>query len=222
MDIVVLLVLIIITVGSYVRIKLVYKKHMKTDIKKMMSGFEVSRQIIDEFDLNNIYITESRENIFSHYDPNRKVIRLVKGVFNDTSISSCAIAATTAAYAIQDKKKHKLFNIRKNIAPFLKILLYVGYLIIASGILFGHRATILVGVCLEYTVIIFHILTYKIEKDAKEIAKKELIDQSIITKKELAKIDEVLTANSLINIASIMFPIAELIKKILEYGNSNR
>ena len=222
MNIVVFLILIMITFGSYLRIKLIYKKYGKVDIKKLLSGFEVSRKIIDSHDLNNIYITESRENIFSYYDSNRKVIRLVKGVFNDTSITSCAISATVSAYAIQEKNNNKLFVFRKTFNPFIKALLYIGYIIIATGLLFGHMGTLLVGAGLEYAILIFYFLTYKLEEDAKEIAKKELLKESIINKKELDNIDEVLNANMLINFASVIFPIAELFKKIIEYGNSNR
>lgn len=222
MDIVVFLILILITLGSYIKIKIAYKKYKTIDIKKMISGFEVSRKIIDSYDLNNVYITESRINIFSYYDSNRKVIRLVKGVFNDTSITSCAIASTISAYAILDKKNDELYNIRKKITPFLNLLLYVGYIIIASGLLFGHMGTLLVGTCIEFLVLLFHAFTFKIEKSAKEIARNELIKNSIVNKKELEKIEEVLNANSIICFASLVFPIAELIKRIVEYGNSNR
>ena len=205
-----------------IKIKIAYKKYKTIDIKKMISGFEVSRKIIDSYDLNNVYITESRINIFSYYDSNRKVIRLVKGVFNDTSITSCAIASTISAYAILDKKNDELYNIRKKITPFLNLLLYVGYIIIASGLLFGHMGTLLVGTCIEFLVLLFHAFTFKIEKSAKEIARNELIKNSIVNKKELEKIEEVLNANSIICFASLVFPIAELIKRIVEYGNSNR
>lgn len=222
MDIAVFIVLILITLGSYIRIRIIYNKYKKMDIKKLMSGFEVSRTIIDSYDMNNIYITESRQNIFSYYDSNRKVIRLVKEVFNDTSIASCAISATIASYSILDKKNDKLYNIRKMVTPFLKVLLYTGYLIIAFGLLFGHIGTIQIGTFLEYAVLLFHLFTFKIEIYAKQLAKKELTKQSIVNKKELIQIEEVLNANTLICFASIVFPIAELIKKVIEYGASSK
>lgn len=222
MDVILILLLILLTVGSYINIKIKEKKYKKIDIQKLLSGFEVSRKILDSYDLNDLYITESRESIISYYDPQRNVIRLIKGVFNDTSITSCAISSLESAHAIQNKKKNSMFIFRKNIMPFIKCVLYLGYIVIAIGAIFGHMRTLLVGISLEYFVLLFHVFTYKIEKEATEIAKNELIKEKIVTKKELPQLEEVLKAISLINIASIILPIAELVKKIIEFGNSNR
>lgn len=222
MDVILLLILIAFTLGTYINIKNKEKKYKKEDIKSLMSGFEVSRKILDAHDLNNVYITESRESLVNYYNAERKVIRLVKGVFNDTSINSCAVSALESAHVLQDKSKDKLFNFRKNLIPFIKTILYVGYLVIVIGIFFGHMKTLLIGIALEYVVLIFNLATYKIEKNAVEIAKKELVKEKIVTKKEMLKIEEVLKANSFIYIASIILPIAEFTKRIVAFGNSNK
>lgn len=222
MDIVLFVLLLAITLGIYIFMNVKIKKYKNEDIKALMSGFEVSRKIIDGYDLNNVYITESRDALFSHYDPERKVIRLLKGVFNDTSISSCAIASLTAANTIQDKKKDSLYLFRKKMIPFLDILLYFSYIVIACGTLFGRIDIILIGIIIDYLIIFFHMATYKIELEAVEIAKQELERNKIVTKKEAQKVYEVLRAISLTYIASIMFPIAKLVKLIIDYGNSNK
>lgn len=222
MDILIIIVLLVITLGSYIYIELTYKKYRKIDLKNLKSGFEVSREIIDNYDLNNIYITESRSILFSYYDYERKVIRLAKGVFNDTSIVSCAISATCASYAIFDKQSDKLFSFRKTFEKLVTIILYLGYVVIAIGILFGNIMTILTGVALEYTVLLFYILTYNLEKRINIRTLHELKDNKLITKNEIKKIEELLKANSYIYIASIFFPIARLIKLIIDFGKSDR
>ena len=222
MDILIILILIIITIGSYIYIEKVYRKYKKEDLKSLKSGFEVSRKIIDNYDLNNIYITESRDALFSYYDSNRKVIKLVREVFSDTSITSCAISAFNASSAIFDKSNNKLFKFRNNFKDLVNIILFLGYLVIAVGTLFGHINTILIGFALEYMVLLFYICTYKLEKDTKERALKELLDNKLITKKELKKVEETLKATSFIYIASIVFPIAKLFKLIVDFGNSNK
>lgn len=222
MDIILFVLLLTITLGIYIFMNSKIKKYKKEDIKSIMSGFEVSRKIIDGYDLNNIYITESRDALFSYYDSGRKVIRLLKGVFNDTSISSCAISSLVAANTIQDKKKDQLYLFRKKLMPFLDILLYFSYIVIACGALFGRIDIILVGIVIDYLIIFFHLATYKIELEAVEIAQQELERNKIVTKKEAKKVNEVLRAISLTYIASVMFPIAKLIKLIIDYGNSNK
>lgn len=222
MDIVLFLLLLVITLGTYIYMDIKIKKYKKDDIKTLMSGFEVSRKIIDGHDLNNIYITESNEALFSYYDSERKVIRLLKGVFNDTSISSCAISSLTAANAIQAKRENKLYLFKTKMMPFINILLYFSYTVIACGTLFGRIDIIWIGIVIDYIIIFFHLATYKIESEAVEIAKKELERDKIINKKEAKKVNEVLHAISFTYIASIMFPIIKLFKLIIDYGSSNR
>ena len=210
MDTILIIILILIPLGSWLTIKIKNKKYKKILIKKELSGFEVARKIIDNYDLNNIYITESQTSIISEYDSNRKVIRLKKGLFNDTSITSCAIAAREAAHAIQDKKKHKLYNFRKTINQLLMAIMFIGYLILVIGAVFGHYQTIYIGIGLEYVVLLFHICTLKIEKDANIIALEELKNNKIVGTKELSKIKEVLDVEKYIYIASIIYPITIL------------
>jgi Zn-dependent membrane protease YugP len=222
MDIVFISILIAITLGSYIYVEVKYKKYRNEDLKKLKSGFEISREILDNHNLNNIYITESRESLFSQYDPDRKVVRLVKGVFNDTSITSCAISAMTSSYAVLDKKKDKWYLFRTKFDKFISFILYGGYMITMIGIVFGHINTILTGVALEYVVLLYYFSTYSVEKSAEKIALDELVNSKNITKKELFKIKELLKANSLLYFASIVFPIAWLFKFIVDFGDINK
>jgi len=215
-------VLILLSFGSYVYIEITYNKYQKNKIKSNLSGFEISRNILDNYDLNNVYITETNEYLFSKYDFNRKVVRFVKNVFNGENITSTAISSFETSYAILDKKNDKLYELRKKIMPIINILLISSYIIILIGLLFGHMNTLLSGVIIAYLILIFYILTYNIEKKVKKIALKELITNRIITKKERANIEKVLNVASLNNIASVIFPLAELLKKIIDFGKSNR
>ena len=222
MDILIIIVLLIITLGSYIYIEIIYRKYKKIKLKNLKSGFEISREIIDNYELNNIYITESKNVLFSYYDYDRKVIRLANGVFNDTSLVSCAIAATCASYAVYDKQKDKLFSFRKTFEKLATTILYLGYIVITIGILFGNIMTILTGVALEYAVLLFYLFTYKLEKSIKIRALHELKNNKLITKNEIKKIEELLKANSYIYIASIVFPISRLFKLIIDFGKSDR
>ena len=126
-----------------------------------------------------------------------------------------------AAHCIQDKKGNKLYNIRKSVMPFLNILMLTGYIIIIIGLLFGHMNTLLTGVFIEYLILLFHVCTYSIEREAKKIAIVELVGNSIIDKKEIKHIEELLNATAFTYLSSIIFPIVELIKKIIYFGRSN-
>ena len=217
----VILVFVIFLISLYIYINVTYSKYNKKKLKKGLSGFEVAREIIDAYDLNSVYITESREELYSTYDYKRKVIKLIKGVFSDYSLTSCAIAAMTGAYAIQDKKNDKLFKLKKELEQFLYVLIYIGYIIIILGSVFGHIKTIWLGFGLEITIVLFYMCTYCTEKKAKEIALAELLNNKIISLKEKKRITELLNASSLICVASIAFPVAEILRRVYEFGKSD-
>ena len=158
MVIAVLLFILLISLIFYIYIQMTYKKYKKVKLKKELSGFEVSRKIIDNYDMNNVYITEARNQLISKYDMDRKVIRLTDKVFNDEKIVSCAISSFEAAHAIQDKKNNQMFIIREKIIPFINILLIVGYLITLFGCFFGHVNTIIVGLLIIDLILLSNVI----------------------------------------------------------------
>lgn len=221
MFIAVLLMFLSVSIGFYFYIEITYKKYKKIKTKNDLSGFEVSRKIIDNYDLNNIYITESKTQLISRYDSNRKVIRLTNKVFNNNSLVSCVISSMEASHAILDKKKDKMFQIKESINPIANILLLLGYLITILGCFFGHVNTIIVGLSLIDIIFLFNIIFYNIEKKSMKIALIELVNNKIITKSEVKKVEELLKVCSYTSFSSIVFPVVELIKKILIFGDSN-
>ena len=214
-------ILIFISLGSYISMKVIYSKYNKVKIKSKLSGFEVSRAIMDSHDLNNVYITETREFLFSKYDFGRKVVRLVKNVFNGETITSTAISSLESSYAILDKKNNNIYNLRKKITPIINLLLILSYIIILIGFLFGHMNTLLSGIIIDYLILIIYILTYSVEIECKKIALKELVSNKIVNKKEIIEIEKVLKVALLTNFASIFFPLVEVLKKIIDFGKSN-
>ena len=216
-----ILIFIIVLILIYIFINVNYNKYSKIETKKNMSGFEVAREIIDSYDLNSIYITESREELYCTYDYKRKIIKLIKGVFSDNSLTSCAIAAMVATYAIRDKSNDKFLIFKKQLEQFVSILIYIGYIIIIIGSIFVHIKTVWLGFGIEMLVVLYHLLTYFVEKKAKEMAMIELINHKIINAKEKKRIAKILNASSLICVASVVFPIAELLKRIYEFGKSD-
>ena len=222
MIIAVLMLFLAISIGFYIYIELTYKKYRKTKTKKNLSGFEVARKIIDNYDLNNIYITESRTELISKYDSNRKVIRLTNKVFNDESIVSCAISSIEASHAILDKKNDKMFQIKDKINPFLNVLTVAGYLVTIIGCFFGHVNTIIAGLSIIDILLLINIIFYSVEKKAIKIALIELVDNDLVVKNELKKIEELLKVSSYTSLASVIYPVVELVKKVLVFGDSNR
>ena len=66
-EVLLILVLLFISLGTYIYIELECNKYKKVKVKSNLSGFEVSRKLLDSYDLNNIYITETKEFLQSKY-----------------------------------------------------------------------------------------------------------------------------------------------------------
>ena len=214
-------VFIIVLIALYLIINIKYKRYKRIKLKKNLTGFDVARKVLDAHDLNNVYITESGEVLYSEYDHKRKIVRLVKGLFDNKSLTSCAIAAFNGAHAIQDKKKNQLYIIKKEIDQFLSLLIYIGYVIIIIGSIFGHVNTIWVGFGIEMLIAFFHLVTISTELGAKDIAINELIKNKIINNKEIKPVKQLLNVTCLLGVASVISPFAEIVKRVYEYGKSD-
>lgn len=222
MIIAVLILVLTISIGFYIYIRINYSSLKKIKLKSGLSGFEVGRKILDGYDLNNVYITESKTQLTSRYDINRKVIRLTNKTFDDTSLVSCVVSAMEASHAIQDKKNDKKYQIREKLMPIVRIILIIGYIVTLYGCFFGHVKTITIGLSLIDIILLFHLFFYSVDKKARKISLVELVNNKIIVKNEQKTIKKLLNIASYTSFASIIFPIAELIKRIIEYGDSNR
>ena len=105
---------------------------------------------------------------------------------------------------------------------FINVLLIFSYIIILVGIFFGHSNTLMSGIIIDYVILLYYVFTFNVEKEIKKIVIKNLISNKIVTKKELIHIERLSKIIVLKNIASIILPIIELIKKIINFGKSNQ
>ena len=198
----------------------VYNKYKNKEISKDNTGFDVSRKILDKYGLNNVYITEVRGALNDHYYYPRKVVRLSKSVFHGTSILSTSIAAFESVHAIMDKENSKEYKCRVIFEPFMNILTMIGIIMIISGLFFDIKKIITIGAFLVFVYLLFQIVTLPIEFKASKRAMDELLDLSLITKKENDKVRRVLNAISFINLGSIYRTIKETFYIIYDFGRN--
>ena len=218
------LILILITSGISLIAQLyminIYNKYKDIDITKDNTGFDVSRKILDKYELNNVYITEVRGTLNDHYYYPRKVVRLSKKVFHGNSILSTAIAAFISAHALIDKENNKKYKLRMTFEPFVNIVTIVGIIMIVFGVFFDIRKIMTLGTFFVVFYLVFQILTLPIEFIAANRAMDELLDLSLINKKENKKIKTVLTSACFINLGSIYRTIKDTFYIIYDFGRS--
>jgi Zn-dependent membrane protease YugP len=190
--------------------------------KRKITGFEVARAILDKHGLTNMYITEVRGTMTDCYDSSRKVVKLSQDVFHGTSIASLAIAAHECGHAIQDKENYGFLAFRETMFPLVSFSSKGGYIAILIGLIFNIRMLLLIGIVLEFIILIFQLITLPVEFDASKRAKKELLEEKMIEKEEGNSVETMLKAAAFTYVAGVISSVLELLRIIFIFGSDRK
>ena len=221
MNVILLISVIFISLIAQLYIINIYNRYKKIKLKKDNTGFDTARLILDKYDLNNIYITEVKGTLTDHYFYSRKVIRLSKNIFHGKSIMSTAMAAFLSSHALMDNEKHKLYNIRMKLEPIVNFITFVGIIFIFIGLFFSTKTVLTMGVIFEVLYLLFQIVFIKIEFEASKRALDELLDLSLIGRKENDYVKSALFALSFLNVGSIYRSVKEAFLALYYFGKSD-
>ncbi len=222
MDYLLIILAFLIATVAQVYLSANYKRYLKVSTSKDKTGFEVAREILDKHGLEKVYVTEVEGTLTDHYDPTRKVIRLSKDIFHGSSIASVSVAAHEVGHAIQHKEKYGLLKIRDNLVPVANFSNRAGYIAILIGIFFSLYKVFWIGIGLEIVILAFHLVTLPVELDASRRAKKELIKNNFVSKKELNGCSSMLTAAALTYVSAVVGILIDVIRYIYLFGRSDK
>ncbi len=206
---------LIITIMAQAKVTGSYKRLKNVKTQKGITGFEVARKILDNNDLKNIHIVETKGQLTDHYDPSRKVIRLSHEVFHGTSIASVSVAAHEVGHAIQDKDGYTFMRIRSFLAPIVSFVTYAGYFVALISLLAGITGYIKVGILLILVALIFQLITLPVEFDASKRAKKQLQELNLTNSSEDDNVKQMLSAAAMTYVASVISSIINLLRLVL-------
>lgn len=207
----------IVVIVAQLKINASYSKYKGIFNNKKLSGQEVARMILDSNNLDNIHIVEVSGTLTDHYDPNRKVIRLSKDIFNGESIAALAVAAHEVGHAIQDKENYNFMRIRTMLVPIVNFISYSGYVVILISLIAGMTSYVIYGILLLIATILFQLATLPVEIDASKRAHNELLKLNIINSDEEEGVKNVLTSAAMTYLASLISSILNLLRLILIY-----
>lgn len=213
---------LIITVGARSFIQASYRKYLKVQVKKNISGAEAAREILNKNGLKNIYVVETSGTLTDHYDPERQVIRLSKDIYDTSTVSAIAVASHECGHALQDKNNYALMRIRSSLVPFVNLSTKIGYVILLIGLIASVTDLIWVGIGLEAVILLFHLITLPVEIDASMRAIREIEKNKLLNSEELQYAKTVLVAAALTYVASVATAVLEILRLIIIYGNRNR
>ena len=211
----VILGILLIPTIAQLYIMATYKKYLKIDSQKGISGFEVARKILDENNLKDIHIVATSGTLTDHYDPSRGVIRLSNDIFEKNSISSVAVAAHECGHALQKKEGYLLMRIRTFLVPIVNFSSKIAYILLILGFLLEFAGLIEIAIILMGTGVLFQLVTLPVEINASRRAKNELIRLNIISNSEESMVKNVLIAAALTYVAGLLSSLLELLRLVL-------
>lgn len=216
---IIFLLMLIIPVYASIKVNLSYKKYVKIDNEKKLTGFDVARRILDENNLGEIYVVETKGTMSDHYDPRRKTVRLSTDVYHGTSISSLAIAAHECGHAIQDKEGYTWFKIRSMIFPIINIGQKIAYVVMIIGLFLSYMNYVYAAIGFTFLGLLFELVTLPVEFDASKRAKSIVLSDGMISDSEKTGVDAVLNSTAFTYVAAVISSMLEMLYLLMQLND---
>lgn len=216
---IIFLLMLIIPIYASIKVNLSYKKYVKIDNEKKLTGFDVARRILDENNLGEIYVVETKGTMSDHYDPGRKTVRLSTDVYHGTSISSLAIAAHECGHAIQDKEGYTWFKIRSMIFPIVNIGQKIAYVVMIIGLFLSYMNYVYAAIGFTFLGLLFELVTLPVEFDASKRAKSIVLSDGMISDSEKSGVDAVLNSTAFTYVAAVISSMLEMLYLLMQLND---
>lgn len=208
------LVILIIPLIAQVYVSSRYKKYVKKENFKKISGYDVARKILDNNALNSLYIVEIKGEMSDHYDPTRKTVKLSSNVFHGTSVASIAIAAHECGHAIQDKEGYLFLKIRSLIFPIVNLGTKFAYAVLMLGLILQYLGLIVLAIILVSLGLLFQLVTLPVEINASKRALVELEKLELLEDNDSDGVKSMLKAAAYTYVAGVLASALEIIRLI--------
>lgn len=205
----------LITLIAQIFVSNSYRKYKDIKTRSNLQGFEVARKILDQNNLHDVMVVETKGELSDHYDPTRKVVRLSTDIYHGTSIASASVAAHECGHAIQDKEGYLFLRFRSFIFPLVNISTKIGYFAILIGFIFSSFNLVWIGIFAELIILLFQLITLPVEFNASKRAEVFLNKEALITKEEQTGSKKMLRAAAFTYVASLISTIFEVLRLIL-------
>ena len=215
MEIIVLGVTLLITLGAQAYINSSYNRTKKIMASKHITGKEVARKILDANGLKNVKIEEQPGTLTDHYDPKNKVVRLSTDIYNNSSLASVSVASHECGHAIQDKDNYFFLRLRSSIVPIVNLASTLGYVAIMIGLLGGLLGLLKIGIVMECIILLFQVITLPVEFNASDRALKQITELGIVTSDEHRNCRQMLTAAALTYVAAVATAALQILRLVL-------
>ncbi|MFC2028374.1 zinc metallopeptidase [Chloroflexota bacterium] len=200
-----------------------YNKWSKVPARSRITGAQAAQRLISVGGLMGVRIEPVAGNMTDHYDPRKKILRLSRGVAENSSVASLAIAAHELGHAMQDSDDYLPLKFRAALVPMVNIGSYLGWIMIFAGLLLNFAGLAWAGVAAFASGAVFALATLPVELNASSRARKLLLDSGLITsQEEMRGVSKVLNAAALTYVAALLTAVLQLLYFVNLVGGRRR
>ena len=210
---IIFIIIYLIPLLCYVNLKNKINNYKDNKNKKNLSGFEVSRNILDKNKLDNMYIVEKRGNLTDIYDSNQKVVRLSTTTFHDETLYSMLTASYISSHAILNKKNSSTY-FKLLLNPLFNYITYAIYILLIAGLCLENTSIIYISIALLIITIIYHVIIGILDQN---IIKNSIDNLNKLKYLNKENIDDISSINNLLktyNMSNIILCLIHLFYNI--------
>ena len=218
-----ILVLIGVAIMAMAQMKVssAYNKYSRIQNRRHLTGFDVAREILNQYGLSYVQIFEVQGRLSDHYNPGDQTLHLSHDIYYGTSIASLAVAAHECGHALQHQEGYKPLTFRNAIIPICNISQSIGWVAIILGLIIGRTSIAWIGVLLMSLMLLFQIVTLPVEFDASSRALSILNDR-YLDQSEYKGAKSMLTAAALTYVAGMLSTLLSLLRIVLVVLGNDR
>lgn len=189
-----------------------YRKWGEVPTRSRMSGGQAAQRLIQRSGLYDVDIEPVQGNLTDHYDPQKKILRLSRGVYQNNSVASLAIAAHELGHAMQDQEGYTPLRFRAALVPAVNVGSYLGWILIILGLLLRFTELAWLGIIVFSGGAVFALATLPVELNASARARRLLVESGLIVgDDELRGVNQVLNAAALTYVAALATAVLQLL-----------
>ena len=204
-------------------VKSAYKKWSRIPARSGITGAQAAQRLISVGGLYGVRIQPIAGNMTDNYDPRNKVLNLSRGVAENASVASLAIAAHELGHAMQDSEDYIPLRFRSALVPMVNIGSSLGWIMIIAGLLLNFTGLAWAGVIAFASGAVFALATLPVELNASNRARKLLMDSGLVTSQdEMKGVSNVLNAAALTYVAALLTAVLQLLYFVNLVGGRRR
>lgn len=202
---------ILLMLYAQYRVRSTFNKYGQIANRRMMSGAEVARRLLDANGLYDVPVELVPGELSDHYDPRARALRLSQPVYAGRSVAALGIAAHEAGHAIQHKEGYVPLKFRSALVPVASFGSNIAWIMILAGIIMQFAALAWLGIIFFAAGTLFALITLPVEFNASSRAMALLTNTGIVDRTEADQNREVLNAAALTYVAGFLAALMQLL-----------